>query len=73
MDEMARLPHLGFILRERPQTMMHEHAWLLQAIETGDPNTAYDIAVAHVNSSRALVLDGIMTDTNLSNTSIQPR
>lgn len=73
MDEMARLLHLGFILRERPQTMMHEHAGLLQAVEAGDPAAAYDIAVAHINSSRALVLDGIMTHTNLSDTSIRPR
>ena len=73
MDEMARLLHMGFILRERPEAMMHEHADLLKAVESGDPATAYDIAVAHVHSSRALVMDGIMTHTNLSDTSIQPR
>ncbi|WP_167752911.1 GntR family transcriptional regulator [Pusillimonas caeni] len=73
MDEMARLLHLGFILRERPEVMMHEHADLLEAVESGDPAKAYNIAVAHINSSRTLVLDGIMTHTNLSDTSIQPR
>lgn len=73
MDEMARLLHLGFILRARPEDMMHEHANLLAAVEAGDPATAHEISVAHINSSRALVLDGIMEHTNLSDTSIQPR
>ncbi len=73
MDEMARLLHLGFVLRERPEVMVHEHADLLQALESGPPEMAHAISIAHINSVRALVLDGIMTHTNLSHTSIQPR
>ena len=72
MDEMARLLHLGFVLRERPEAMTHEHAGLLQALESGDAERARAISVEHINSVRALVLDGIMMHTNLSNTSIQP-
>ncbi|MEP9353896.1 GntR family transcriptional regulator [Xanthobacter sp. KR7-65] len=72
IDEMTRLLHLGFVLRERPEEMTHEHQDLVDAIIAGDKDRARTIAIEHIRSVRALVVDGIVTHTNLSNITIVP-
>lgn len=72
IDEMTRLLHLGFVLRERPEEMTHEHKDLVEAIVAGDRARARTIAIDHIRSVRALVVDGIVTHTNLSNITIVP-
>ena len=70
MDEMARLLHLGFVLRERPSEMLHEHDALIAALINDEKARARDMTVTHIKSVRALVIDGIITHTNLSTTNI---
>jgi DNA-binding GntR family transcriptional regulator len=72
MDEMARLLHLGFVLRERPGEMVHEHRELVDALVQGDKQKAYEAASTHIKSVRALVIDGIIANTNLTKTLIVP-
>lgn len=70
MDEMTRLLHLAFVLRERPTDLLHEHDGLIHALVSNDKPRARDITVTHINTVRALVLDGMIKHTNLNNTSI---
>lgn len=72
MDEMTRLLHLGFVLRERPDDMKREHDGLIDALVTGNRVRARDITVAHINTVRTLVIDGIIKNTTLGNANIAP-
>ncbi|SED93090.1 transcriptional regulator, GntR family [Beijerinckia sp. 28-YEA-48] len=70
IDEMTRLLHLGFVLRERPEELHQEHDTLIEALSSGDKPRARAITEAHINTIRTLVVEGIIKHTNLSGTSI---
>lgn len=70
IDEMTRLLHLGFVLRERPEELHQEHDTLIDALSCGDQPRVRAITEAHINTIRTLVLEGIIKHTNLSGTNI---
>ncbi|MBX9592355.1 MAG: GntR family transcriptional regulator [Hyphomonadaceae bacterium] len=70
MDEMTRLLHLGFVLRERPEEMCQEHDALFDALLDNDGARARAIAVAHIKSVQSMVIDGIINHSTLSKTNI---
>lgn len=72
MDEMTRMLHLAFVLRERPDEFRAEHAELIEALADNDPTVARDITLKHIRSVRAMTIDGIMTHTNLNLANIVP-
>lgn len=69
---MTRLLHLGFVLRERPEELNRENDGLIEALLKNDKARAREITVAHINTVRTLVIDGIIRHTNPSNTKIPP-
>ncbi len=71
IDEMARLLHLGFVLRERPEGLRGEHSALIDALVKGDCEGARAITVTHVESVRGLVLEGISAHTGLYETELR--
>lgn len=72
IDEMTRLLHLGFVLRERPEKMRGEHSALIDALVNNEKALARQMTVAHIESVRTMVIEGIINHTNLNNTNIAP-
>lgn len=72
MDEMTRLLHLGFVLKERPKELECEHQELIDALIENDAERAAELTVAHIGRVRSLVLEGIMTRSNLCQANIAP-
>jgi DNA-binding GntR family transcriptional regulator len=72
IDEMTRLLHLGFVMRERPEEMRSEHSALIEALEKSEKALARHMTVTHIETIRKLVIEGIMSHTNLSITNIAP-
>lgn len=72
LDEMTRLLHLGFVMRERPEEMRGEHTALIEALVNNETTLARQMTVVHIETVRKLVIEGILSNTNLSNTNIAP-
>lgn len=72
LDEMTRMLHLAFVLRERPDEFRAEHDELIEALVSNDVGQARGMTVKHIKSVRALTMDGIMTHTNLNLANIVP-
>lgn len=72
MDEMTRLLHLGFVLRERPDEMHQEHDSLIDALEKNDKKRAREMTTTHIATVRKLVIEGLIDRTNLTSTNISP-
>ncbi|MEQ1936047.1 MAG: GntR family transcriptional regulator [Fimbriimonadaceae bacterium] len=70
MDEMTRLLHLGFVLRERPDEMHQEHDSLIAALENNDKELAREMTAGHIATVRKLVILGLIDRTNLISTNI---
>ncbi len=72
LDEMTRLLHLGYVLRERPTEVRAEHHTLIEAVAQGDKATARATTIAHIDSVRQMVMDGITQYSSLSEANIAP-
>ncbi|MBJ3776984.1 GntR family transcriptional regulator [Acuticoccus mangrovi] len=72
MEEMIRPLHLGFVIRERPSEFNSEHSALIDAVVGGAPDEARRITAEHIESVRALVIDGILTRTSILSANIAP-
>jgi hypothetical protein len=70
MDEMTRLLHLGFVLRERPAEMHQEHDSLIDALVNNDKKRARVMTETHIATVRKLVIEGLIDGTNLTSTNI---
>lgn len=70
LDEMTRLLHLGLGLRKGPQEMQHEHKTLVKALARGDGETAERICREQIESSRNMVLAGVLTSRSVMNLAI---
>jgi DNA-binding GntR family transcriptional regulator len=73
LEESTRHLHLGFVLRERPEAFTREHSNLIEALAAGDKLRARSMAIEHISSVRAMVFDGIIAHSNLSETTIIPK
>lgn len=63
LDETTRVMHIGLGLRNRNAEMQHEHHALLEALESGDGESAARISESQVAASREMVLSGLMTSS----------
>jgi DNA-binding GntR family transcriptional regulator len=70
IDEMTRLLHLGFVMRERPEEMAREHTALIAALVADDKALARKITVAHIETIRNLVMTAILSHSNLNSVNI---
>ncbi len=72
LEEMMRLLHLGFVIRERPEAFLAEHDGLIAAVVGNRPADARAMTAEHIESVRGLVIDGIISHTTLSDANIAP-
>lgn len=70
LSEMERLFHLGLALRDRTSEMRHEHETLIAALTAGDSKGAEVAARMELISSKAMVLDALMSSSSLLDVSI---
>lgn len=72
LDEMTRMLHLGFVLRERPSEFSSEHRELIEALANNERKKVHDLTVKHIRSVRALTMDGIIANSSLRMANIVP-
>jgi DNA-binding GntR family transcriptional regulator len=70
LSEMERLFHLGLALRDRTNEMRHEHESLIAALTAGDAKGAESAARMELISSKAMVLDALMSSSSLLDVNI---
>lgn len=70
LQEMERLFHLGLALRNRTEEMAHEHKSLVEALAKGDSERAARLAVQQIEAARIMVLDALLSNPAIHNTSI---
>lgn len=63
--ELERMFHFGLSLRDRGSEMHSEHQALITALAEGDAETAERVTVEQIHSSRAMVLDALLSSTSL--------
>jgi len=63
--ELERMFHFGLSLRDRGSEMHSEHQSLIDALANGDAETAERVTVDQIRSSRAMVLDALLSSTSL--------
>jgi DNA-binding GntR family transcriptional regulator len=61
LEETERLFHMGLAVRNRTDEMRHEHANLVAALVSGDPDAAERATVEQISAARKMVMDGILT------------
>lgn len=63
--ELERMFHFGLSLRDRGSEMHSEHQSIIVALAEGDAETAARVTIDQVRSSRAMVLDALLSSTSL--------
>jgi len=63
--ELERMFHFGLSLRDRGSEMHSEHQSLIDALAEGDAATAERVTIDQVRSSRAMVLDALLSSASL--------
>lgn len=63
--ELQRMFHFGLSLRDRGGEMHSEHQALIIALAEGDAATAERVTIDQVRSSRAMVLDALLSSASL--------
>jgi DNA-binding GntR family transcriptional regulator len=63
--EMERLFHFGLGLRDRTEEMRHEHKALIDALARGDADEAERVTLAELASSKAMVVEALMSSESL--------
>jgi DNA-binding GntR family transcriptional regulator len=70
LSEMERLFHFGLALRNRTSEMQQEHQALIEALACGDADAAERMTREELSSSKAMVLDALMSTDSLLDVSI---
>jgi DNA-binding GntR family transcriptional regulator len=70
LSEMERLFHFGLALRDRTSEMQQEHQALIEALARGDADAAERMTREELSSSKAMVLDALMSTDSLLDVSI---
>jgi DNA-binding GntR family transcriptional regulator len=65
LSELERMFHFGLSLRDRVSEMHSEHQAIIVALTEGDLETAERAIVDQIRSSRAMVLDALLSSTSL--------
>jgi len=68
--EMERLFRIGLLLSSRAEEIVHEHRDLVNAIMAGDEGLARQVAVAQVHASQRMVLDALISSSEVTTTPI---
>lgn len=63
--ELERMFHFGLSLRDRGSEMHTEHKSIIDALAEGDAETAERVTIDQVRSSRAMVLDALLSSASL--------
>jgi len=61
LEELAQLFHLGLDVRDRAETLVHEHCELVDAIRTRDLERVTRVVTAQLENSRQMVLEAILS------------
>ena len=72
LEESERLFHLSNVLRNRSDEAAHEHKDLVDALISGDGETARQLTLAHITASQRLVLDALLASPSLLAINILP-
>lgn len=70
LHEMERLFHFGLAIRNRTDEMRHEHEALIDALARGDAAAAERATREELMSSKAMVLDALISSASLMDVSI---
>ncbi|MBZ8134345.1 GntR family transcriptional regulator [Afifella sp. IM 167] len=70
LQEMERILHFGLAVRNRTEEMRHEHEALIVALTTGDADAAERAICDELSSSKAMVLDALMSSASLLDVNI---
>ena len=70
LSEMERLFHFGLSVRNRTNEMQQEHQALIEALSRGDADAAERMTREELVSSKAMVLDALMSTDSLLDVSI---
>jgi len=70
LAEMERLFHFGLARRDRSQEMQQEHQALIDALARGDADAAERMTREELASSKAMVLDALISSESLLDVSI---
>ena len=68
--QMERLFRIGLLLSSRAEEIVHEHRDLVKAIMAGDAELARQVAVAQVHASQRMVLDALISSSEVTTTPI---
>jgi len=70
LNEMERIFHFGLAARNRTEEMRHEHEALIVALAKGDAAAAEKAICDELSSSKAMVLDALMSSASLLDVNI---
>jgi DNA-binding GntR family transcriptional regulator len=70
LNEMERIFHFGLAARNRTDEMRHEHESLIVALAKGDAAEAEKAICDELSSSKAMVLDALMSSASLLDVNI---
>lgn len=70
LNEMERIFHFGLAARNRTEEMRHEHEALIVALAKGDVTEAERAICEELSSSKAMVLDALMSSASLLDVNI---
>ena len=70
LDATERLVYLGLAMEQSIGDLLGEHRFLLDTIVRGDAEGAAQIALAHAEGSRKMVLDAIFFSRHLSHVNV---
>jgi DNA-binding GntR family transcriptional regulator len=70
LEQLERVMHLGLTATSRADEIVHEHTELVNAIFSGDPDKARDVAVAQGHSSQRMVLEALLSSDIVMSTNI---
>ncbi len=72
LSEMERLFHFGLAARNRTDEMRSEHKALMEALIAGDAERAEAVTREQIVTSKAMVMDALLTSSTLLDASISP-
>ncbi len=72
LDNMERLFHAGLKIENRSHSIAHEHSDLLEALISGDSESARSITAAQVHKAQRMIMYGLMADPALLSVSLAP-
>ena len=70
LEQLERVMHLGLTATSRADEIVHEHTELVNAILSGDPDKARDVALSQGRTSQRMVLEALLSSDVVMSTNI---